>query len=580
MRMARPYAVLAVCAALSAGFFFGSIVHAPASGAEIATAGQAWSLVEKKDAKEVEASSATSASESSRSDNSESPESGSESGRERLNTETRGTTRIQSAVSTPTVQTAAQADVSSVQPNEAARRILKEETKHTPSGQSSAGTDTAPSVDTELRSQPKPLPQQKPPAQIESDGTDTAPSVDTELRSQPKPLPTQIPPAQLENVGASIRHFSREARLIETKVDSAVTHEVKKALDKAHRTDDADISPEQIEERARFSKLLDDRKEALADDVHTAVASSVSDAQTLTAFEPILKSSLQDIEFLIETETGVDVDLSPGARSLSSAVKERAVQLTTARQEILSRGGLDLYTDSDKDGVSNYDEKHIYRTDSFNAYTAGSSLTDGERILLGFSARATSTERVAVESPKTAGEAIEGVFEVYTITVGTQVVASSSPEDAGAGVSGTTTAQTPYKKELITFSGRALPHSFITLYIFSAPVIVTIKTDASGAWAYTLDSELEDGSHELYVATVDDGGRILAKSPVIPFVKFAEAAEFTPLIIPTTAEVDPIDVLRNNVLLLSGLALSLFALIALAILGMRRGRLNQTGSVT
>ncbi len=37
----------------------------------------------------------------------------------------------------------------------------------------------------------------------------------------------------------------------------------------------------------------------------------------------------------------------------------------------------------------------------------------------------------------------------------------------------------------------------ITLYIFSTPTIVTIKTEADGSWNYRFDKELEDG--ELFV---------------------------------------------------------------------------------
>ena len=64
----------------------------------------------------------------------------------------------------------------------------------------------------------------------------------------------------------------------------------------------------------------------------------------------------------------------------------------------------------------------------------------------------------------------------------------------------------------------------MTLYIFSTPIIVTVKADSEGRWTYELDKELEDGNHEVYVATVDNSGKIVAKSNPIPFVKQANAA--------------------------------------------------------
>lgn len=75
--------------------------------------------------------------------------------------------------------------------------------------------------------------------------------------------------------------------------------------------------------------------------------------------------------------------------------------------------------------------------------------------------------------------------------------------------------------------GRGLPNSVVTLYIFSFPTVVTIKTDADGSFAYTFDKELEDGRHDVYVAMTDETGIILAQSNPFSFIKEAQA--FTPV---------------------------------------------------
>jgi hypothetical protein len=111
------------------------------------------------------------------------------------------------------------------------------------------------------------------------------------------------------------------------------------------------------------------------------------------------------------------------------------------------------------------------------------------------------------EDPLIAGSEKKDILAVTNVQVA----------EVGAGEGGTTTA----KKLLL--SGSALPNSFITLYIFSAPIVVTVKTDATGAWTYTLDKELADGSHKVVSAITDDGGHILAKSEPLPFVKVAAA---------------------------------------------------------
>lgn len=75
----------------------------------------------------------------------------------------------------------------------------------------------------------------------------------------------------------------------------------------------------------------------------------------------------------------------------------------------------------------------------------------------------------------------------------------------------------------VAFRGKALPDSFVTLYIFSLPIVVTVKTDADGNWNYTLDKELEDGNHQVYVGITDVKGKVVVKSNPLPFVKTASA---------------------------------------------------------
>ena len=75
----------------------------------------------------------------------------------------------------------------------------------------------------------------------------------------------------------------------------------------------------------------------------------------------------------------------------------------------------------------------------------------------------------------------------------------------------------------ISFKGKALPNSFATLYIFSIPIVVTVKTDNDGNWNYTLDKELENGEHKVFVAITDVKGTVVARSNPLPFVKEAFA---------------------------------------------------------
>lgn len=444
--------------------------------------------------------------------------------------ETTPTTTVSPPVPTTTA-------VTSVQANDSAPRVLIPTPVPAPTGSGSEGT------------------------------TVVQPRVVSEKRSER--AESEQSKERIRDIGSSLREFQREIKRVENVVRERVTREVETAIQTAElsstKRDVTPTRPFDIEER---QKRIQELTSKISQDVRSAivVGAGGSESQTL---QPVLRSSLDEIRLLIRADTGVDVDLSPSARTVLDVVDENTSQVAKVRNELFSREGLDLYADNDKDGISDYDERHIYKTDPLSAYTAGSSLTDGERVLLGFNPLSDDFSKVPVESPRVAGEVVENVYEVHSISVALSAVAPDEVRVVNES-SDVSEAQVPVFTEAVTFTGRALPNSFVTLYVFSTPVVVTVKADASGAWSYTLETELEDGNHELYVATVDAGGRILAKSPSVPFVKRAEAAEFTPLLIPETPDVTPLSLLRENFTLIGVVAFIVFALIALIILGVLR----------
>ena len=71
--------------------------------------------------------------------------------------------------------------------------------------------------------------------------------------------------------------------------------------------------------------------------------------------------------------------------------------------------------------------------------------------------------------------------------------------------------------------GRALPKSLVTLYIYSTPVMVTVRADEDGTFLYVYEKDLDDGDHEVYVALTTTEGDIVVKSPVFQFFREAQA---------------------------------------------------------
>lgn len=206
----------------------------------------------------------------------------------------------------------------------------------------------------------------------------------------------------------------------------------------------------------------------------------------------------------------------------SLAEKKLAILAEKLQQEKLfgERIGARVFYDSDGDSLSDYDEVNIYHTDPVKSDTDNDGVPDSIEIVnhtnphsgVGETREGTSTKENISEGFTFENPLITGALNSTLLSVKNVQVA-----EVGEGLDGTTTA----KK--IFFSGNAPANSYVTLFVFSSPIIVTIKADAGGAWTYTLDKELENGSHQVVSAITDEGGRILAKSDPLPFVKVAAA---------------------------------------------------------
>lgn len=164
--------------------------------------------------------------------------------------------------------------------------------------------------------------------------------------------------------------------------------------------------------------------------------------------------------------------------------------------------------DSDKDGLSDIDEIR-YGTDPKSADSDLDGFIDGDEVKGGFDPSKYSpgdqSDRIVFEDPKVAGETKEKVYTVENVAL----------KEVGS-------------QKKIQLNGKGLPNSFVTIYIYSDPIVLTVKTDSDGNWTYELDKELADGEHEAYVAITDNTGKITAKSSPISFVKTAQAVTVIP----------------------------------------------------
>ena len=185
----------------------------------------------------------------------------------------------------------------------------------------------------------------------------------------------------------------------------------------------------------------------------------------------------------------------------SIAAMEREI---AARETEIIAGRKILLADTDGDGLLDGREMEM-GTDPLNPDTDGDGLLDGDEAAVGYNPL-TPSEFAAdpIVDPRPLPPM---QFEIYKVE---EAVSVKIAEDS---------------RSAIRFSGQGLPLSYVTLFIYSAPVIVAVKTDAHGRWTYTLDKPLEDGQHSVYAARINAQGRIAARSEVYVFKKTGDQIE-------------------------------------------------------
>ena len=174
-------------------------------------------------------------------------------------------------------------------------------------------------------------------------------------------------------------------------------------------------------------------------------------------------------------------------------------EISQKEQDTIGKQKL-LQKDTDGDGLGDAQEILI-GTDPFNPDTDGDGVLDGDEFANGTDPlKADAFGSVVYHDPR---QVAPSETDVYRFDEKNPVDAVKLPE-GGTG---------------IKLTGYGLPNAYVTLFIYSDPVVVVVKTDEFGRWTYTLDKPLEDGQHTVYAAATNGTGEIEARSEVLVFNK-------------------------------------------------------------
>ena len=210
--------------------------------------------------------------------------------------------------------------------------------------------------------------------------------------------------------------------------------------------------------------------------------------------------------------------------------------------------------DPDNDGLVNFEELR-FKTNPTVSDTDGDGYTDGDEIKGGYDPLKSSpghiNDKIIFESPKENGAVESDIYKILNVV----------------------SAKINANKTSITLSGTGLPNSFVNVYVYSSPTVLTVKTDDTGSWSYTLDKEIGDGQHQVYVAVTDNAGKITAKSEPLFFVKKAEAISIIPPSEASSAQLaSPTENRQTSYIFIATIIAGIALLLSLIIIGLRMSK--------
>ena len=237
------------------------------------------------------------------------------------------------------------------------------------------------------------------------------------------------------------------------------------------------------------------------------------------------------------------VTAMPGFSAVSAAGAGNAAWWPSASSAGAETSPAVVFIDTDHDGLPDDIERSL-GTDPNKADTDGDGVSDAEELKQGtdplgegaMERRVSPAETAIIghqplEQPLGAGQVDENYDVVLGAPAGNEpptgidvnriIFPKMSPDPNAPPPE-----PEPEKDKKVSLSGHCASDTTCLLYIYSyVPLVLATVTDRDGNWSYDLSSgDLADGQHMVYVANIDNAGKIVKKSsPLSLFIKEAQA---------------------------------------------------------
>lgn len=344
-----------------------------------------------------------------------------------------------------------------------------------------------------------------------------------------------------------------EKNKVEQKISSLEKElaEISKKKEEAQKNNNiVQLEQAKILEQAKVKSIENYKEEKKkTEETIQAIDSQLKEAQEEKnkAKEKIINSRKEVIEVVAreappEKKAAVS-EITKQVENITNANLGKLENEVISKEKIKAEGEKVLTKDSDSDGLSDVEEVRL-KTDPFNPDSDGDGYLDGSEYVLGYNPLDPSPAgKIAYSDPR---EAVLQQKDVYKVERVEKIFDKS-------GRSG------------IKIEGKALPDSFVTVYIYSSLIVMTTKTDSNGNWTIVLDKPLSDGTHEVYAALTNNYGEIAARSELFVFTKIGDmVAAITISALSSGEKSSPASIFQNKIyiilafVIILGIAASFF----------------------